>query len=122
MAQVRATYDDKQLRHNIKNFDRNFRRNLEAVNDRRAAITTGDLKRQAPWTDNTGAARSGLSAIPNAGPGFIEIFMSYSVQYGIWLEIAHDRKYAVITPMMRIAGDALMKDLNGLIEHMRSFT
>ena len=48
--------------------------------------------------------------------------MMYSVDYGIWLEIANNRKYAVIGPMMRIAGDALMKDLQNLIEHMERMT
>ena len=113
-------YDDKKLRRNLKNFNENLSRSLGIVTDRRAAITEAELKQRAPWTDDTGAARAGLMAIPFHGPGFIEIYMTYSVSYGIWLEIANNRKYAVIGPMMRIAGDALMKDLNGLIDHMRS--
>lgn len=44
--------------------------------------------------------------------------MAYSVTYGIWLEVAHDRQYAIITPMMRIAGAALMKDMQGLLDRM----
>ena len=122
MAQVRVSYDDKKLRRNLKNFDSNLSRSLAIVTDRRAAITEGELKQRAPWTDDTGAARAGLMAIPNHGPGFIEILMTYSVDYGIWLEIANNRKYAVIGPMMRIAGDALMKDLQNLIEHMERMT
>lgn len=119
MAQVKVNYDDRKLRRNLKNFNENLKRNLAIVTDRRAAITEGELKQRAPWTDDTGAARSGLMAIPHHGPGFIEIYMTYSVDYGIWLEIANNRKYAVIGPMMRIAGDNLMKDLQGLIDHMK---
>lgn len=120
MARVRVTYDDKRLRRNARNFNRNFRRNLSAVVDRRAAITTADLKTQARWTDRTGAARSGLVAIPIHGRTFEEIYMAYSVSYGIWLEIANDRRYAIITPMMRIAGEALLRDLDYLLDRMTS--
>jgi hypothetical protein len=46
--------------------------------------------------------------------------MAYSVTYGIWLEVAHDRKYAIITPMMRIAGAALMQDLQHLLDRLEN--
>ena len=122
MAKVSANFDDKRLRRNLGTFDRRFKHSVGIVVDRRAAITESDLKTQARWTDRTGAARSGLMSIPIHGATFDEIFMAYSVTYGIWLEVAHDRKYAIITPMMRIAGDALMKDLQGLIDRMEELT
>lgn len=118
MAKVRVEYDDRHLRKNVRNANRNIRRSLSAVVDRRAAITQGELKTQARWTDRTGAARSGLIAIPIHARTYEEIFMAYSVTYGIWLEIAHDRKYAIITPMMRIAGDALLRDCQYLLNYM----
>lgn len=120
MSKVRFEYDDRSLRRNLSTFDQRLMENVGAVTERRAAITQSDLRTGARWTDRTGAARSGLFAIPNYGPGFAEIFMSYSVNYGIWLEVAHDRKYAIIGPMMRIAGAALMNDLNNLIDHMKA--
>lgn len=118
MAKVSVKYDDKRLRRNAGNLNRNVRRNLSLIVDRRAAITTGDLKTQARWTDRTGAARAGLFAIPIHGRTYEEIYMAYSVTYGIWLEIAHDRKYAIITPMMRIAGEALLADCRYLLDRM----
>jgi hypothetical protein len=118
MAKITAKFDDKQLRRNVRNFNRNVRRNLSVITDRRAAITTTDLKTQARWTDRTGAARSGLVAIPIHGRTYEEIFMAYSVTYGIWLEVAHDRKYAIITPMMRIAGEALLADMRYMLNEM----
>lgn len=119
MAKVSVRYDDKRLHRNARNLNRNVRRNISAVVDRRAAITMADLKTQARWTDRTGAARSGLVAIPIHGRTYEEIYMAYSVTYGIWLEVAHDRKYAIITPMMRIAGEALLSDMRYLLDKMK---
>lgn len=121
MARVRLDYDDKRLRRNVKNLDKNIKRNVDAIVDRHAAITTGWLKQNARWTDRTGAARGGLFAIPNNTAKFSEIFMAYSVNYGIWLEVAHDRKYAIITPAMRIMGDELMKSLQYLLDRMHDY-
>ncbi|AEL97936.1 hypothetical protein CL65_gp028 [Mycobacterium phage Patience] len=121
MAKVGLEYNDKLLRRNIKNFDRNVKSAVRATVDRRAAITQADLRNGARWTDRTGAARSGLMAIPVSLSNAEEIFMAYSVTYGIWLEVAHDRKYAIITPMMRIAGEALMNDLQYLLDRLGEF-
>ena len=118
MAKIQVDFDDKKLRTNVRRFPNQLRRNISSVVDRRAAITQAELRIKAPWTDRTGAARSGLFAIPIHGRSFEEIYMAYSVTYGIWLEIANDRKYAIITPMTRIAGQALMNDLKGLIDRM----
>jgi len=121
MAKVSFKYDDKRLRRNVRSLPNNVRRAISATVDRRAALTTADLKTGARWTDRTGAARSGLVAIPIHGRTFEEIFMSYSVTYGIWLEVAHDRKYAIITPMMRIAGEALMHDLRFILNKLENY-
>jgi hypothetical protein len=120
MATVTVKFDDKRLRRNLRTFDARLRNAVDTVVDYDAAWATGQLKMRAPWTDRTGAARTGLTAIPHHGRNFAEIIMSYSVYYGIWLEVANDRKYAVITPMVRILGDKLMKDLQHLIDRMGS--
>jgi hypothetical protein len=119
MARVKVSYDDKKLRKNTQRFDANLKRNVAAVVDRHAAITTGWLKQNAPWTDRTSAARTGIFAIANSGNNYEEIFMAYSVYYGIWLEVANDRRYAVITPAMRIMGKELMDSLQHLLDRMR---
>jgi len=119
MARIKIDYDDKRLRKNTQKFDATLKRNVAAVVDRHAAVTTGWLKQNARWTDRTGAARSGLVAIPNSGNNYEEIFMAYSVNYGIWLEVAHDRKYAIITPAMRIMGQELIKSLQYLLDRMK---
>lgn len=118
MVSVEVDFDGKRLGNNLRNFDDRLRRNVSAVVDYEAAYATTWLKHNARWTDRTGAARSGLMALPNHGKTYEEIIMRYSVYYGIWLEVAHDRKYAVITPAIRIIGAKLMQDLQHLIDRM----
>ena len=118
MGRIRVEYDDKRLRRNIDDFSLNFRRAVMAVTDRRAAIATTWMRTNARWTDRTGAARSGLFATPIHAGSYEEILLAYSVNYSIWLETAHDRKYAIIQPAMIIMASEYMEDLRNLIDHM----
>jgi hypothetical protein len=119
MAKVTIDYDTQELRTNVRNFDRDLERKIDATMDYEAAYATMALKMRAPWTDRTGAARSGLLAVANKlGPGSHELIMSYSVYYGIWLEVANSGKYAVIGPFMPIIGRKIMHDLDHLIDRM----
>jgi hypothetical protein len=122
VAKVSVTYDDSSLRANVHRFGSKLQRSIDAVVDYDAAYATSYLKTNAPWHDNTGAARSGLVAIPNHFGSTQEILMAYSVTYGIWLEVANSGKYAIITPAMRIIGQKLMSDMQLLIDRMGKIT
>lgn len=118
MASASFDFDSKRLVNNVKKSPDEIRHAIGAMVDYRAAYAQGYLRAKAPWTDRTGAARTGLFAIPiNYGNTF-EIFMAYSVHYGIWLEVANNRKYAIITPATRIIGRMLMDDMHNLLEKM----
>jgi len=116
VARITFTYNDKELRHNVHGLPAKIDHKIGAVVDYNAGYAEIYLKTKAPWTDRTGAARSGLTAISSGSGSSYEILMAYSVTYGIWLEIANDRRYAVITPAMRIVGEKLMSDLRGLLD------
>lgn len=88
-------------------------RNLEAEMGRRTAAIyalldnwgkqlEGQAKTKAPWTDRTGHARQGLhGGVFQEGPDLV-LFLSHSVEYGIWLELAHAGRYAVLKPTMEV--------------------
>lgn len=73
------------------------------------------LKANAPWTDRTGMARTGLSSTYYRGTGQHTIVMAHAVHYGIWLEIKNSGEYQVIMPTVRETGRGVMKDLRGLL-------
>ena len=108
MAKVSIKYDDKRLRRNARNFNRNFRRNISAmwivVRRSRQAI----LKRVHVGQIELAPHERDFLPFRFMEKHYEEIYMAYSVTYGIWLETANDRQYAIITPMMRIAGEALI--------------
>ena len=61
-----------------------------------AAKIEAYAKVHAAWTDRTGNARQGLFARAYRVAASVVIVLSHKMDYGIWLEIAHSGKYAII--------------------------
>jgi hypothetical protein len=85
-----------------------------------AEARAGDMERwaknNAPWTDRTGNARSSLHADVADSPGVVaEITLSHGVEYGIWLEIAHAGRFAIIAPAIDTYGPIFMRDMQNMM-------
>lgn len=73
-------------------------------------------KNHAPWEDRSGDARDGLTAkayFETTGVGRKYTIMLYhTVDYGIWLEIRWNGRYAIIMPTLLAKGTELMGELS----------
>lgn len=78
------------------------------------------MKQRRPWTDRTGMAKAMLKARvsqPNANT--IRITLSQGVSYGVWLELAHEKKYAIIDPTIKAESPKIVKDLSSVISKVK---
>jgi hypothetical protein len=74
---------------------------IRAVADYMAQKVQGEMRQNAPWEDRTRLARGGLfSVVEEASGDLVTIWLSHghTVYYGVFLELAHGKKYAVIMP------------------------
>lgn len=69
-------------------------------------------KENASWDDRTGDARSGLHAQGQQRFTKYTITLYHTVDYGIWLEVRWDGKYAIILPTIEHMGHVLMDRLD----------
>lgn len=67
-------------------------------------------KLNAPWTDQTGMARAGLTASVGVDGGEVVLTLAHSVDYGIWLELIQDGSYAIIMPTLEALGPEILRD------------
>lgn len=73
-------------------------------------------KHNRPWKDRTGRARQGLTGyVQNTGKGF-KICIAHTVDYGIWLEYARERKYSILEPTVRNNQDEVLLGLRALFK------
>ena len=65
-------------------------------------------KANRPWTDRTGRARQGLTGYCIVRANGVRICIAHTVDYGLWLEYAREKKYAILEPTVRLkAPDAI---------------
>jgi hypothetical protein len=73
---------------------------VTAVAGRIATLMQNDARANAPWTDRTGNARTGLfgTAERDVARSLVTIYLSHGadIDYGKWLELANAGRYAVI--------------------------
>lgn len=81
--------------------------------------TAGDIedwmKENAPWNDRTTDARSGLTAafIPDKKKPTIMIY--HTVDYGVWLEVRWNGRYAILTPALEYWGPQVVARIQAVI-------
>lgn len=70
-----------------------------------AALSLQNYARQkARWTDRTGNARQRLTGTSLPLINGYKLQLAHGVDYGKWLELAHERKYAIIEETIRVVG------------------
>ena len=63
-----------------------------------------EAKNNAPWTDRTGRARQGLNSYVSAVANGYRIALAHGVSYGIWLELAHEKRFSIIPQTIEYVG------------------
>lgn len=71
---------------------------MVALARRWAGDLEGQMRVKAPWTDRTGVARASLFSDVRLGPDELSIILAHGVDYGVYLELANNGKYAILWP------------------------
>lgn len=80
----------------------------------------GYMQRKRPWTDRTGEAKRRLRAdVSTPNDHLVRITLSHGVDYGKWLELAHEAKYAIIAPTIKKQGPGVYKRFQGFINELK---
>jgi hypothetical protein len=58
-------------------------------------------KKTAPWTDRTGNARQTLFSVSELAEDVVRLYLSHGMEYGVYLELRHAGRYAVILPTLQ---------------------
>ena len=86
----------------------------------KASELQAKMKMNRPWTDRTGMAKALLSAkVSQPSPNLVRITLAHGVDYGIWLELAHEKNYAIIAPTVRDEGPRIVSDLDNLMSKLK---
>jgi hypothetical protein len=85
--------------------------------DTQAKRLESRMKLERRWTDRTGNAKAALRgtvSMPNEH--IVRITLSHGVKYGIWLELAKEKKYAIIMPTLNKYAPEVFEEMNGILK------
>jgi hypothetical protein len=106
------------LLRKVRSLNNTFERRLDALIVHSAGKVQNAAKQGAPWKDQTGNARNGLTGKANVGGSTKEVVLSHGVPYGIWLEVKNGGQYQIIMPTIIREGQVLMRRCNTLLARM----
>jgi hypothetical protein len=112
------TWTDESLFRNVKTLPVKLQRGITAAVEYQASKSESVMRANAPWHDQTGAARSGLHTETKHTAKSHTIIFAHSVPYGIWLEVRFSGRYAIIMPSVESGGRELMTLLGGVLGRM----
>lgn len=105
--------NDRQVRNNMQAYTRAVSHAVEQLAIYYAAVIEASAKQKAPWVDRTGNARAALRGYTNrtAPAGYpnpdalardtIALYLSHGMDYGKWLELKYQGRYAIILPTLQ---------------------
>lgn len=111
------TFDgsNNQIRTRLGLMDRGHREVVQNYMFQKADELEEYMKANRPWHDRTGAARRGLSArVTSSRMNYQQtIELAHGVPYGVYLEYAMEKRFAIIEPTIRLKGPEIVRDLQG---------
>lgn len=111
---MRLKLDAKDLLIGLTEFGTKYNAALHIYAQTAAKDFESYAKEHRPWTDRTGRARQGLTGyVTSNGMGW-RINIAHTVDYGIWLEYAREKKYAILEPTVRIKSQEVLEGLQFL--------
>lgn len=76
-------------------------------------------KENRRWTDRTGQARQRLKGSTSQIPNGYRIAIAHGVDYGIWLELAHEKRFSILPETLEyVSAFEIMPGFNKLIERL----
>lgn len=113
-------YDTSSLKKNIDEMSIKLGAVVLMYSATKASELQAKMKVNRPWTDRTGMAKATLNAkVSQPSQDIVRITLAHGVDYGIWLELAHEKNYAIIAPTIREEGPRIINDLNNLMSKLK---
>ena len=109
-------FRDGGLRDNLRRGPEQVMRAAWITAQRSAPEVENYMKTEAPWNDQTGNARNGLTARAFNEGDTVGIVLAHSVAYGVFLEARWSGRYAIIQPTIDAMGPVVMRRFNRLLE------
>ena len=114
------TINIDELSQNLYEFQDRLKYAVQMYASTKANELEALMKANRKWTDRTGMAKARLNAsISEPDENTIRITLAHGVEYGIWLELANEKNFAIIAPTLSQQGPRVIEGLNDLMNEIK---
>lgn len=114
-------FDMSDMISGLGNFEEKADKAIRVCSEQGALKLQNFAKENRKWTDRTGHARQRLHGYVGKIPEGYRIHLAHGVDYGIWLELAHGKRFSIIPQSIRYVGTfEIMPGFERLIERLNS--
>lgn len=112
-------FDSKQLLKNLENAETKSQVAIKMFAQEGAKKFQNYAKQNRPWTDRTGHARQRLIGWVEVLTNKVRIHIGHGVSYGIYLELAHEKKYAILQHTVNACSKEVLEGYEELTRYMK---
>lgn len=76
-------------------------------------------KMNRPWIDRTGHARQRLKGWAEIFKDKVRIYIGHGVDYGVYLELCHEKRYAILQPTLNALSKEVIDGYKVLMRYMK---
>ena len=116
---MNVTVDASEVMKNLENLPPRLEAALRMYGETAAKNLESQAKHNRPWTDRTSRARQGLTGSSDVENNSLVIVLAHTVDYGVWLELAHEKNWAIVEPTVRLESNKVIQGLQGLMEKIK---
>ena len=114
------TINVNELSQNLDEFQGRLKYAVQMYASTKANELEALMKANRKWTDRTGMAKARLNAsVSEPDENTIRITLAHGVEYGIWLELANEKNFAIIAPTLSQQGPRVIEGLNDLMNEIK---
>lgn len=93
---INFKFDKSMLEGGLLDFENKAQAAIRMYAEQSALELQSYAKKNARWTDRTGHARQRLTGDVLVASNGYKLRLAHGVDYGVWLELANEKKYAII--------------------------
>lgn len=113
-------FDISELADSLSGFEDKIQIALEAQADNWTQMLESYAKENARWQNRTGHARQRLKSDCLPINNGVKLRLMHGVDYGKWLELAHEKKYSIIPETIEKVGNGeIMPAFENFMEKLK---
>lgn len=101
-------FDLSEMKQNLDRLPTRMEEALMAYGKTAAVSLQGEAQANRPWTDRTTHARQRIKGYCVRIENGVRIYLAHGVDYGVYLEFAHEKRLAIIYPTLRRRGPEII--------------